>query len=148
MDVINRVRRSGNLMQTLLNRPHYLCFGLCKKWSVHCHVCIVFLPEQPTAMFSFNHCVISHLGNKTNISRFYWHLTRFNNSWRVQKMVIIECKLIYIHFSDLTRNSCKKCNLRNRTCGPAIPVQRSNHAAIGWLGEKCVTMNRAAVNIQ
>jgi hypothetical protein len=33
----------------LHNRPHYLCFclGLCKKWSVHRHVCTVFF-VQPT----------------------------------------------------------------------------------------------------
>ena len=37
---------------------------------------------------------------------------------------------IFIHLLDLTRSSCEKCNYlssgRNRTCGPAIPMQRSN----------------------
>jgi hypothetical protein len=61
--VVNR--RLWNSMQIYSNKPLYLCFclGLCKKWSVHRHVCIVFSPEQPIAMFSFNHCVISRLGN-------------------------------------------------------------------------------------
>jgi hypothetical protein len=48
----------------LHNSPHLcLCLGLCKKWSVHRHVCVVFSPEQPIVMFSLNHCVISRLGN-------------------------------------------------------------------------------------
>jgi hypothetical protein len=49
----------------VLFEPHHLCFclGLCTKWSVHRHVCIVFSLEQPIAMFSFNHCVISRLGD-------------------------------------------------------------------------------------
>jgi hypothetical protein len=39
------------------------CLRLCKKrWSVHRHVCIVFSPVK----FSFNHCVISRLGNESN----------------------------------------------------------------------------------
>jgi hypothetical protein len=42
------------------------CLLSCKNCSVHRHVCIVFWPEQPIAMFSFNHCVISRLGNKTD----------------------------------------------------------------------------------
>ena len=40
--------------------------ALCKKWSVHVTHYIVFsLKLQPIAMFSFNHCVISRLGNWT-----------------------------------------------------------------------------------
>ena len=37
---------------------------------------------------------------------------------------------IFIHLLNLTRSSCEKCNFRpsgrNPTCGPAIPLQRSN----------------------
>ena len=40
----------------------------------------------------------------------------------------------FINVLDLTRSSCEKCDnrpfLRNRTCGPAIPLQRSNQLTV------------------
>ena len=54
------LKKVRKLNADIIDLSLYLCFylGLCKKWSVHRHVCIVFSPEQPIAKFSFNHCVI------------------------------------------------------------------------------------------
>jgi hypothetical protein len=38
----------------------YVLSGLCKKWSVHRYVCIVFWPSQPVAMRWFNYPVVGH----------------------------------------------------------------------------------------
>jgi hypothetical protein len=37
-------------------RPHYLCFclGLCMKWSIHRHVCILFSLEQLITILCFH----------------------------------------------------------------------------------------------
>jgi hypothetical protein len=49
-------------------------------------------------------------------------------------MEIIKWKF-YIHWLDLTRSSCEKCNYtssgRNWTCCPAIPVLLSNQLCYG-----------------
>jgi hypothetical protein len=53
--IVNRIRL-GNSMQTYCNRPHYICFcpGLCKKWSVHRHVCVAFFAQPTIAVCWFN----------------------------------------------------------------------------------------------
>jgi hypothetical protein len=47
---------------------------------------------------------------------------------------------MFIHFLDLSRNSCEKYNYslsgRDRTCGPAIPVKRSITACAGFVVSK------------
>jgi hypothetical protein len=48
----SRIRRSGNSIDA------DLIIGLCKKWSVHRHVSIVFSPNQPIAVCWFNYPVV------------------------------------------------------------------------------------------
>ena len=83
----------------------------CK--SVHCSYCILYIRSQ----YKYRDFLggIS-LGGITTVERFL-------------QMEVSRTRL-YTFITSITRSSCEKCNYRpsgrNRTCGTAFPVQRSN----------------------